>query len=213
MLNKILLSCLSFREFTGSEMYVYELAKHLSNMNYDVTVASPYIGGKLTNLAINNKIKIKNLSDLTKADSYDIVHSQHKPVTEYLIKLFPKTKHLCSIHSEIISLEEPVIDNTIKHYIAIRPEIKNFLIKNFNIDEDIISVIYNPIDENKFKPIVHQDYNSVLFVGTLDYLRKNTIFDLISTRITNTFIFNYAVALNLLIMCNFIFYAFSKSFK
>ena len=53
----------------------------------------------------------------------------------------------------------------------------------------------------------------LLMIASYKNTNQNTIFDLIGTRLTNTFIFNYAVALNLLIMGNFIFYAFSKSFK
>jgi hypothetical protein len=79
----------------------------------------------------------------------------------------------------VISLEDPVKDASIKKYIAIRPEIKTHIIDKFQIPEEIIDVIYNPIDNEKFKQtnIPSEDY--VLFVGTIDYLRKETILDLI----------------------------------
>lgn len=175
---KVLIGCLFFKNFTGSEMYVYELARNLVKLDCDVTVTSPYIGGKLTDLALTKGIKVLDINNISN-DNYDVIHTQHKPVTDFLVKKFPSIKKICSIHSEIISLEEPVIHDSIKHYIAIRPPIKDFLIKNHNISSDKISVIYNPIDEERFKPIDNKDHNSVLFVGTLDYLRKNTIFDLI----------------------------------
>jgi glycosyltransferase involved in cell wall biosynthesis len=76
-----------------------------------------------------------------------------------------------------------VLSNQIKKYIAIRPEIKDFLVNNFQINEDRISVIYNPINYEKFK-IVNKPQNKkkkILFVGTIDYLRKNAIQDLIDT--------------------------------
>jgi glycosyltransferase involved in cell wall biosynthesis len=175
---KVLIGCLFFKNFTGSEMYVYELARNLIKLGCDVTVTSPYIGGKLTDLALTKGIKVVDINKLS-TDVYDVIHTQHKPVTEYLVNKFPNIKKISSIHSEIISLEEPVIHSSIKHYIAIRPSIKDFLIEKHNISSDNISVIYNPIDEERFKRIDNKDHNSVLFVGTLDYLRKNTIFDLI----------------------------------
>mgnify|MGYP000108695123 CR=1 FL=1 len=54
----------------------------------------------------------------------------------------------------------------------------NFEIK-FEIPEDQVDVIYNPIDNDRFKskPSVKTE-NAVLFVGTIDYLRKETILDL-----------------------------------
>lgn len=175
---KVLIGCLLFKEFTGSEMYVYELSKNLIKLDCEVTVTSPFIGGKLTDLAINLGIKVKDINKLDNS-SYDIIHTQHKPITEFLINKYPFTKKICSIHSEIISLEEPVLHPSIKQYIAIRPSIKDLLVQKYNISSDLISIIYNPVDEERFKPINHKDHNSILFVGTLDYLRKDTIFDLI----------------------------------
>lgn len=176
---KVLIGCLLFKDFTGSEMYVYELAKNLLNLDCDVTVVSPYIGGKLTDLALKNGIKVKDFSSIKSTDTYDIIHCQHKPVVEEMIKLYPNTKKVCTIHSEVISLENPVVHTTIKKYIAIRPEIKQYLINNFNIPSSSIEIIYNPVDETRFKKLETKEHNSVLFVGTIDYLRKNTIFDLV----------------------------------
>jgi glycosyltransferase involved in cell wall biosynthesis len=83
-------------------------------------------------------------------------------------------------------LEDPIKHESIKKYIAIRPEIKEHIIDKFQIDEDLIEVIYNPIDNEKFKPKPIKEENFVLFVGTIDYLRRETIIDLIdSTRDEN----------------------------
>jgi len=177
--TKVLIGCLLFKDFTGSEMYVYELARNLLQLNCDVTVVSPYIGGKLTDLALKCGIKVQEFSSIRGTDQYDIIHCQHKPVVQELIKVYPKTKKICTIHSEVISLEDPVIHESIKKYIAIRPEIKDHLINNFKISSSSIEIIYNPIDETRFKKIETKDHNAVLFVGTIDYLRKNTIFDLV----------------------------------
>jgi glycosyltransferase involved in cell wall biosynthesis len=92
--------------------------------------------------------------------------------------MYPELDKIYSIHSEVISLEDPVKDPSIKKYIAIRPEIKSHMIDKFQIPEEMIDVIYNPIDNEKFKStdIPSEDY--VLFVGTIDYLRKESILDL-----------------------------------
>jgi len=203
---KVLLSCLFFREFTGSELYVYELAKSLMKLNCSVTVLSQ-IGGPLTDMAKKIGIKclsfeeapgfklgdgvwgfetpnghqvsiLNNLYKVSESD-YDIVHIQHKPVAERIINMYPELDKIYSIHSEVISLEDPVKDPSIKKYIAIRPEIKTHIIDKFQIPEEMIDVIYNPIDNEKFKQtnIPSEDY--VLFLGTIDYLRKETILDLI----------------------------------
>jgi glycosyltransferase involved in cell wall biosynthesis len=202
---KVLISCLFFRTFTGSEIYVFELAKGLMKLNCDVTILSQ-IGGPLTDMA--TKIGIKclpfekspgykigdgnwgfetpegfqvstpNMMYKLHEPDFDIIHIQHKPVAERMIQFYPDIEKIYTIHSEVISLEEPITHPSIKKYIAIRPEIKDFLIDSFEIDESQIEVIYNPVDNNKFKAS-NKEGDYVLFVGTVDYLRKESIIDLV----------------------------------
>lgn len=203
---KVLLSCISFRNFTGSELYVFELAKSLLKLNCSVTVLSQ-IGGPVTDMATKLGIKCVSFENapgfklgdgqwgmntpegfkpstpnmlykISEVD-YDILHFQHKPVAERVLSMYPELPKICAIHSEVISLEDPVIDSTIKKYVAIRPEIKDHMVQNFEIPENMIEVIYNPVDNEKFKSQNIESQNYVLFVGTIDYLRKETILDLI----------------------------------
>lgn len=202
---KVLISCLYFSNFTGSELYVYELAKNLIKNNCDVTVVSN-IGGPLTDMAKSQGIKVfphetppgfklgdgmwgfntqegfvpseKNKIYKISEVDYDIIHIQHKPVAERIVQLYPEIPKVYSIHSEIISLENPITHESIKKYIAIRPEIKEYIVGEFGIDESDVDVIYNPVDSQKFKKTNIKEENAVLFVGTLDYLRNETIVDL-----------------------------------
>lgn len=114
-------------------------------------------------------------------EDFDIIHTNHTPITEQLLKLYPKNKFINFVRSEVIDLENPVIHDDIKKYVAIRPSIKEYLKESFFIDDDKIEVIYNGFDRSKFKQLKPptNDKNVILFPGTLDYLRKNTIIDLI----------------------------------
>ena len=207
---KVLMGCLSFANYTGSELYVFELAKQLVKNNCDVTICSN-IGEPLSSAANKLGIKVCNIQEppgyklgdgkwmlntpqgevasvqntlyKIKDVNFDIIHLNHKPITEHLLRVYPETPVICSIHSEVISLEEPVISPNIKKYIAIRPEIKSHIVNNFGVDENLVSVIYNPIDNDKFKITQtneKRDKKRILFVGTIDYLRRNTIEDLIN---------------------------------
>lgn len=201
---KVLLSSLFFKEFTGSEMYVFELAKELVKLNCDVTVLSD-TNGPLSKIA--NQYKIKTLSHnnppgyimgdgimrfntpqgIIKTEpgkfyrngiyDFDIIHVQHKPITERLLQLYPDLPKVSTIHSEVISLEDPVKDETIMKYITIRPEISNKIINNDGIESDKVKLIYNPVDMNRFNTKGISDKNYILFVGTIDYLREKTIKD------------------------------------
>ena len=203
---KVLLSCLFFKTFTGSEMYVYELAKGLKKLNCDVTVLSD-INGPLAQIAKSQGIKVlpfsespgyklgdgkwgvntpqgfqpsqtNNMYKISEVD-YDIIHTQHTPVTNQMCQMYPNIDKISTIHSEVIELENPVINETIKKYICIRPEIQEHIINKFEINKSNTEVVYNPIDTNRFNTKNTKDDGYVLFVGTLDYLRENTIKDLV----------------------------------
>jgi hypothetical protein len=203
---KVLLSCLFFKNFTGSEMYVYELAKSLKKLNCDVTVLSD-IEGPLSKLAQQQGVKVLPFSEppgyklgdgvwglntpqgVVKSQpnmmykisevNYDIIHTQHNPITNHICGLYPNIPKISTIHSEVISLENPVINDSIKKYICIRPEIQKHIIDNFDIQQELTEVIYNPIDTNRFNTKNTKTYPYVLFVGTIDYLREKTIKDLV----------------------------------
>jgi len=203
---KVLLSSLFFKTFTGSEMYVYELARGLKSLNCDVTVLSD-IEGPLSKIANQQGIKTlpfsnppgyklgdgkwgfntpqgfqpttPNVMYKTSEVNYDIIHTQHTPVTTQMCQMYPNIDKISTIHSEVISLENPVIDKTIKKYICIRPEIQKHITTNFNIQLEDTEVVYNPIDTNRFNTKNTKDEGYVLFVGSIDYLREATIKDLV----------------------------------
>ncbi len=157
---KVLLSCLFFKNYTGSEMYVYELAKGLKSINCDVTVLSD-VDGPLSEQAKKQGIKVfsfmnapgyklgdgkwgfntqlgfqpskPNMMYKISEVDFDIIHTQHTPISTQVCQMYPNIDKISTIHSEVISLENPYIHDTIKKYICIRPEIQSHIIKNFNI--------------------------------------------------------------------------------
>lgn len=203
---KVLISCLSFKNLTGSELYVYELAKGLIALDCDVTILSQ-IGQPLQGMAEKLNIKCLPLSDApgyklgdgvwgfngqngfekSKPNAYykekevhfDIIHTQHKPISQLVCNLYPNVPKIYTIHSEIIDLEEPIEHSSVKKYIAIRPTIKDYIKEKISISDEDIALIYNPIDSAKFNShkAINGDY--YLFVGTIDYLRINAIKDII----------------------------------
>jgi glycosyltransferase involved in cell wall biosynthesis len=203
---KVLLSSLFFKTFTGSEMYVYELARGLKKLNCDVTVLSD-IEGPLSKLANQQGIKTlsfmgppgyklgdgkwgfntpegfkpsqQNMMYKTSEVNFDIVHVQHNPISQRICDMYPNIPKITTIHSEVIDLENPYIHDSIKKYVCIRPEIQNHIVEKFDIDESNTKVIYNPIDTNRFNTKDTKTYPYILFVGTIDYLRENTIRDLV----------------------------------
>jgi glycosyltransferase involved in cell wall biosynthesis len=203
---KVMLSSLFFKTFTGSEMYVYELARGLKSLNCDVTVLSD-IEGPLSKIANQQGIKTlpfsnppgyklgdgkwgmntpqgfvqsqPNMMYKMSDVNFDIIHVQHNPISQRVCDMYPNVPKISTIHSEVIELENPYIHNSIKKYICIRPEIQKHVVDNFNVVESDTEVIYNPIDTKRFNTNNTKNYPYVLFVGTIDYLREKTIRDLV----------------------------------
>jgi len=203
----VLIGCLFFQKYTGSEMYVFELAKNLIKLNCNVSILSYETSGPLVAIAKKLGINVYNVKNppgykigdgkwvvntqngpqlsqpnqFYKTDEvhFDIIHCQHKPMVELMINLYPTIDKISTIHSEVIDLENPVIHPSIKKYIAIRPEIEEYITQNFEIPKSSVEVVYNPLDTSKFNVKNLESQNYILFVGSIDYLRKNTIFDLV----------------------------------
>lgn len=204
---KILIGCLFFQNFTGSEMYVYELSKKLSQMNCDITIVASETNGPLVQMVSKYGVQVRNIKEtpgfkigdgkwtimtengpqISQPNNFykisevhfDIIIGQHKPIINILNMLYPTIDKISINHSEVIELENPIEHISIKKYVAIRPEIKDYMVKNFNINEKNIDIIYNPIDETKFFKKGESNKNYILFVGSIDYLREKTIFDLV----------------------------------
>ena len=206
---KVLLGVLNFQGLTGSEVSTLELAKGLSKNGCDVSVISTSIGKNFDQICKKHNIKTYTTSNppgflvgdgnqiintpqgqvRTEKGKYykvggvdfDVIQTNHTPITNLLLNLYPEKKFVTVVRSEIIDLENPIVDEKVKKYITIRPSIKDYLVNEFNIKENIIDVIYNPFDTSRFKkgPEPNNEKEIILFVGTMDYLRKQSIEHLI----------------------------------
>lgn len=194
--KKILIATLYFKNQGGSDLYVFELAKEFVRMGHDVSVIARYLDEDFTKMAEKNGIKIlslehppcyeygKNPEDkhliFKNCDvDYDIIHLNQNWVSDYICQLYPEVKKVSTIHSAIYSPEDPFIHESIKKYICVTPDVKKYVVDKFNVDEEKTRLIYNPINIDKFKNKNNSDKNYILFVGNLNYLRKNTLFDLV----------------------------------
>ena len=208
---KVLIGCLNFQGLTGSEISTLETAKGLAQNGCDVSVISTNVSPKFKQIC--NKYNIKtylmseppgykmgdgkwgintsqgyqlskpNMLYAVKATDFDVIHANHEPITKQLLQLYPDKKFVNIVRSEVIDLENPVVDPKIKKYIAIRPSIKDYIVKNFGISDNNIEVIYNPFDKTRFKKLSlpsGTDKKVTLFVGTMDYLREKSIINLVS---------------------------------
>jgi glycosyltransferase involved in cell wall biosynthesis len=174
---RILIASLFFRKYTGSELYVLHVAKGLKAMGHNVTVTSPYMDYPLIAEAEMAGVQVKAWTELTGREAYNVIHVQHKQVTEHLCVLFPTTPKVATIHSVFYDLERPVKHESIKEYISIAQHEKHEIHARYGVPLNKISVIYNPVDYSRFNTDGVQDGGYVLLAGTVDFMRKAMIYD------------------------------------
>ena len=195
---KVLICCQFFKNYTGSELVVFEYSGELVKLGCDVTIVSSLVGEPLLSKAQKNGVKVHQINNAPNyvvtqdgklafyknQKEFDIIHINHKPIGEMILQMYPNTPAVMHVHSEIIPrFEEPIINSQIKKYISIRPSVTEY-IKTFNISSEDIVEIDNPFDCTRFNTNYKQTKNEkevVLFIGTLDYLRKKTLEDLVMT--------------------------------
>jgi len=143
---KILIIVSEMISLSGSPMYNYTLAMELKRQGNEVDIYSRFSNNTIRNNLINSGINA--ITQIPANKKYDLTLIS-QPLYTYLLKDI-KTDMIINIcHSEYDE-ESPIIGNRVCHYIAIRPSIKEHLVKSHNIREDNITVIYNGIDFNRF---------------------------------------------------------------
>ena len=184
---KILLACLSYREFTGSEIYFYELSSALRDAGHDVSIFSQFTNGPLINKATDISFPTK---DTINKEKYDLLIFSHGRIIWEYLKNVNAQKIINVIHSEVLDLEQPVINDKVDLYVGIRPTIVDY-IKSFSINKPI-KLIYNPFDFKRFnsKSCKKKNKNKekvVLFPGSLDYLRYQPLRYLLDLSVKQNF--------------------------
>lgn len=185
---KILLGCLNANGLGGSELYHYELARELDLLGHDVTLFT------MRQIDWTNEVRLKlqhvrqlDLTNLDVTEKYDIIVASQPQVNQFILQQFKDTPIISIIHSEIRS-EDPILDPRILHYIAIRKPIADMLINDYKIEKDKVSLIYNPIDQERFNTenIDKLERYSGIFVGeVLDPIRFKPIRHLVQQCIEN----------------------------
>lgn len=179
---KVLIGCLNLKGNTPEETYIFNLIKELQNQDCEISLASN-VDKKFGNLIKQMGVKIFTLQEppgfklgdgkwalnsttgqvlsqpntLYKLNdtNFDILHINQKPVADHLLRLYPDTETICTIHSTDKNLEAPVISPQIKQYITINEEIKEVLVDGYGIDTNIVKVT------KKDKKII-EDYKMIL---------------------------------------------------
>ncbi len=164
---KILMTLMGL-EIGGAETHVVELSKALKKMGHDITVASnggvyaaelEDSGIRHVSLPLHNKnpknvlTSYRGLKKLCKSENFDIVHA-HARIPAFICGLLARRfdfRFVTTAHwvFKITPLWKRIA-NWGERTIAVSDDIKQYLIDNYNLYPDNISVTINGIDTEKF---------------------------------------------------------------
>ena len=147
----ILLSNISLVYPAGSELYTKDLAKYLSSKGHSVTVFSTALGPIAEEINRIKNVSVTNNLEEIKDKKFDVLHIHHN-VNAYLLReYFPKTPAIMVIHGVLPEYEQPPrMDLGISQYIAVSEEVRDHLMKEYDIPKSKIEVIYNWVNKKKF---------------------------------------------------------------
>lgn len=176
---RILLAIGDFSNLTGAELYAFELGKELTALGEDFTIVAPHPGNEIGDRARAAGIHVFDLKDAGPGlGEFDILHLNEPQPTAICLAAFPGTPAVATIHSQW-PCEQPIKDSRIQTYIAIREDIREKLINQDGIEPGRIQVVHNPIDFSRFnrEGETPPGMGALIFVGTLDVLRKAAVRD------------------------------------
>lgn len=185
---KIAIVAINFCELTGVEMYIYELSRVLIQRGHDVLIAAPRIGGEVNGRALENGVRVHDFDHLPIGWVPDVLHLNEFLPSAFALSRWPNVPAVATIHSQY-SVEEPFLSERINKYICIRKEVQANAVKQYSIPHTKTEIIHNGVDFTRFKTKHPNfpDHKTILFVGTIDLLRRKTIEHLIERSKTEKF--------------------------
>ena len=168
---KILIVCFEMETFTGSPLYNYTLAIEFLKQGHKVSIfTTHWADNELKANLLKAGCNITEVFD----EEYDITLIS-QPLHNSWFSRIKSKKILNVIHSEY-HWETPMNSDRINAYIAIRENVKQHIVKEHKIPQDMVFVVYNGVDLARFSAknrIVRKDgYIKVVLPCTLDPLRE-----------------------------------------
>lgn len=175
----VLIPVYDFSTLSGQPMFAYELARCLAKRGHEVTVAAQTVGGVMRQQAEAIGIRSVTFPDAQR-EHPDVIHASGMGPTQWAINQFNGTPTIVTIHSQW-HYEDPLVDSRVRHYACVRPQIRKKIVETNGIPLHKTSVVFNGVDMERFTPHAEKfEPPTVLFVGTVDYLREKAGWDVIT---------------------------------
>lgn len=135
--------------WTGSELYVRDVATQLINRGHKPLVYSPRIGQLADVLRRRSIPVVGDLDSITVKP--DLIHGQHHLETMTALARFPGTPAIFVCHGWLPWEETPPVHPRILQYVTVSDALRDRLIYEFGIPAAKITTILNSVDLEAFR--------------------------------------------------------------
>lgn len=149
-------------------MFVYDLSRELVARGHKVTVMAHAVGGEVTKRGRETGVSVVPFGSFR--NPVDVLHVHGAGPSHWAIN-HVDAPAVATVHSTLV-YETPLVDDRIRHYACVRPEIQEKIITQDGVPREKTSVVFNGVDTTRFVPGGEKfDTPTILFAGTVDYLR------------------------------------------
>ncbi|PKN94788.1 MAG: hypothetical protein CVU44_02990 [Chloroflexi bacterium HGW-Chloroflexi-6] len=145
----VLITNAFIRDWSGSELYVRDLAIELIKRGHKPIVYSPRIGELADVLRRKSIPVVKDLSSI--AVKPDLIHGQHHLETMTALSRFPETPAVFFCHGWLPWEEIPPLHPRIIQYVTVSEALHDRLLFECGIPAEKITTILNSVDIERFR--------------------------------------------------------------
>jgi hypothetical protein len=147
---RVLITNVTLAGRTGTETVVRDLALGLESEGHFPMVYSPNLGEIAWEVASRGIPVVSELRCLPHEP--DIIHGHHHVETVRALLHFPRAHGIFVCHDRLAHTDAPPRWNRLRRYVAVDYNCRQRLTDDYRIPENLIQVIYNWVDGNRFTP-------------------------------------------------------------
>jgi len=136
--------------WSGSELYVRDLATELIKRGHTPIIYSPHLGKLAEELRAKSIPVVKELNSI--GAEPDLIHGQHHLETMTALSHFPSTPAVFFCHGWLPWEETPPIHPRIIQYVTVSDALHDRLVYECGIPAEKVTTILNFVDLERFRP-------------------------------------------------------------
>ena len=145
---RVLFTNTFFRNYSGSELYVRDVALALRHRGHRPIIYSPRLGALAEDL---RQAGVPVTDDLRRVEAPDLIHGQHHLESMTALARYPRVPAVYFCHGATPWATPPRHPRLLR-YVAVSDYVRQWLLDEHRLAAENVSVIYNFVNLERFRP-------------------------------------------------------------